>query len=804
MSKKIVIVGGVAGGASTATRLRRLSEEYEIIMFEKGPYPSFANCGLPYHIGNIIPERESLIVQTPEKFKNRFRVDVRTFSEVVGVNTAEKKVQVQTQDEDFYEESYDVLVLSPGAKAWKAEIEGIDSHNIFSLKTIPDMDKIIAKLKNKVCKRVAIIGGGFIGIEAAENIKHLGIETILIEAGDHILAPFDSEFSENLEEEMREQGVDLYLKQRVVKFQVGKELSVFLENGEIVEVDFVIMAMGVRPDTAFLKNSGITLGKRGEILVNEYLETNIPDVYALGDAIPGVALAGPANRQGRIVANNIFGKREKYCGSIGSSIIKVFDIVGAATGKNEKQLKVEGMEYETVHLYPNSHAGYYPNATQLHAKILFEKESGILLGAQCIGYEGVDKFIDVMATSVHFKGTIYDLSELELCYAPPFGSAKSPVNMAGFIGRNIEDHLMETVSKEEMEDFNIQKHFRLDLRNPEESSIALAECEASIPLDELRDHLEELPKEKEIWCYCAVGLRGYIATRILMQHGFRVKNILGGYRLLPKDWKIENSKEETSNIEKKEEETLYQKKEMEVLNVTGLSCPGPLMKLKSKMESMEEGKDLHIIASDPAFANDVQAWVKASGNHLYEVKKEKGFVHAYLSKKESGLVHSSDTKVMETKEGMTIVVFSGDYDKAMAAFVIANGALAMGKRVTMFFTFWGLSILKKENPIVVKKSFIDRLFSVCLPKSWKNLPLSKMNFGGLGAKMMQVIMKRKNIESLDSLIQNARENGVHIIACTMSMDAMGIVKEELLDGIDFGGVAQYLGNANEGNPNLFI
>ncbi len=807
MREKIVIVGGVAGGASTATRLRRLSENYEIIMFEKGAYPSFSNCGLPYHIGKVIPERESLLVQTPEKFKNRFQIDVRILSEVIEVNTKEKKVVVQTEVGEKYEESYDYLVLSPGARAWKPEIEGIHLDNIFTLKTIPDMDKIIKKIENTSCKRAAVIGGGFIGVEAAENLKHLGLETSLIEAADHILAPFDSELSKSLEEEMKEKGVDLYLKEKVIKFETQNGVLISLESGKKLEVDFVIVAIGVRPDTTFLQHSGINLGKRGEILVNEYLETNISGIYALGDAIPGVALAGPANRQGRIVANNIFGNREKYKGSIGSSVIRVFDMTGAATGKNERQLKETEIQYEVLHLYPNSHAGYYPNATQLHCKVLFQKETGLILGAQCIGYEAVDKFIDVVATTIHFGGTIYDLSELELCYAPPFGSAKSPINMAGFMGRNMEDSLMQIVKIEELDGFNPEKHFRLDVRTKEEVSVAEVRCEAKIPLDELRQHLDELPRDKEIWCYCAVGLRGYIASRILMQYDFQVKNILGGYRLLPKEWKIieEEKIGQAQEIKQaKVMETLGEEKKavMEVLNLTGLSCPGPLMKLKAKMEGADLGKEFHVIASDPAFANDVQAWVKASGNQLYEVKKEKGLVHAYVSKGNS--LASYENQVIENKEGMTIVVFSGDFDKAMAAFVIANGALAMGKQVTMFFTFWGLSILKKENSPKLRKSLLDQMFAFCLPKSWKNLPLSKMNFFGMGAKMMQHIMKKKNLANLEDLIQNAKDGGAHIIACSMSMEAMGIREEELLEGIDFGGVAQYLGAAHEGNPNLFI
>lgn len=801
MKEKILIVGAVAGGASTATRLRRLSEDYEIIMFERGEHPSFANCGLPYHIGGVIPERESLIIQAPENFKSRFEIDVRIFSEVISVSPDKKSVTVQKKSGEIYEESFDYLVLSPGAKPFIPKIEGIDSDKIFTLRNIPDMDKIIQKIKNEDIKSVAVIGGGFIGVEMAENLKHLNLETHLIEAAPHILAPFDSELSEKLENIMIENSVNLHISKKAIKFEdKEKSIEIFLDDNSTISVDFVISAIGVQPDTAFLKDSGIMLNERGSIVVNEYLQTNFENIYALGDAVPGFALAGPANRQGRIVANNIAGQKEKFKKSIGTSIIKVFDMVGAATGKNERILKQENTKYSTVIFFPNSHAGYYPNATQLHCKILFEKESGKILGAQAVGYDGIDKFIDTVASVIHFNGTIYDLSELELCYAPPFGSAKSIPNMGGFIGRNIFENFVEVISsEEEINSFDSSKHILLDVRTPEEIEAAPINNSLVIPVDELRSNLKKLDKNKEIWVFCAVGLRGYIASRILKQHGYAAKNISGGYRIFPTQFK---KKFEEINIVEKSTE-VNNISDIEELNLSGLSCPGPLLKLKAKISESEKGKLLKVVASDPAFANDVKSWAKASGNILHKVEKEKGLVYAFVEKAEPNNTFK-EIYTSENKDSITIIVFSGDYDKAIAAFILANGAIAMGKKVTMFFTFWGLSILKKEKAPAVKKSFLDKMFSICLPSSFRKLPLSKMNFAGMGRNMLTFVMKKKNLVSLSELLEEAKKNKINMIACTMSMEAMGIAEEELIDGIDFGGVAQYLGEADSSNTNLFI
>ncbi|MCG6842302.1 CoA-disulfide reductase [Fusobacterium nucleatum] len=809
--KKVLIVGGVAGGASTATRLRRLDENLEIVIFEKGEYVSFANCGLPYYIGDIIQNRESLLVQTPESLKARFNLDVRVNSEVVGVNGKDKKVKVKTKNGEEYEEIFDFLVLAPGAKPIFPAIKGIENKKIFTLRNINDMDKIKAEIKNYNVKKATVIGGGYVGIETAENLKHLGIDTTLIEAAPHILAPFDSEISNILEYELVNNGINLMISEKVVEFQKdGNEIIIKLESGKIVTTDMLILSIGVSPDTKFLQNSGINLGERGHILVNEKLETNIDGIYALGDSIivknyitnqdVAIPLAGPANRQGRIVAGNIVGRNEKYKGSLGTAIIKIFELTGASTGLNERSLKQLNIPYEKVYLHPNNHAAYYPGATAISIKALYNKENGQILGAQAVGISGVDKFIDVIATSIKFKATIDDLTELELAYAPPFLSAKSPANMLGFIGQNIEDNLLGQVFMEDLENYNEKETIILDVREELELISGKLNNSINIPLSELRKRYTELPKDKEIWTYCAVGLRGYIASRFLTQKGYKVKNLAVGIKIEEKEL-IKMQEETFSN---KENSDYNVDKEDEYLDLSGLSCPGPLVKIKEKIDKLQESKKLKVKVSDPGFYNDIQAWSKVTKNSLLSLDKKDGLTYATLQKGQASkvVVKEQENVIIEDNSNMTMVVFSGDLDKAIAAFIIANGALTMGKKVTMFFTFWGLSILKKKK--LAKKSFIEKMFAMMLPKNSQDLPVSKMNFFGIGAKMIRSVMKKKNIMSLEELMKKAKDSGVNITACTMSMDVMGISKEELIDGINYGGVGQYLGETEKSNNNLFI
>lgn len=539
VSRKVLIVGGVAGGASAAARLRRLDETAEIIMFERDEYISFANCGLPYYIGGTIQERENLLVQTPESMKGRFNIDVRINSEVVGVDTVRKVVQVQSKDQGSYEESYDYLVLAPGAKAMKPPIEGIHSERILTLRNIPDTDGIKAYVENKATKSVVVIGGGFVGVEMAENLKQRGLEVTLVEAAPHLLAPFDADIVTAAEKELADHGVELILNDGVKSFQdQDNGVEVNLNSGTRLTADLVILAIGVLPDTAFLKASGIKLGGKGHIIVNEHMETSAENVYAVGDAIEVVdlingqvttiPLAGPANKQGRIAADNIAGLGTSYKGTQGTSIIKVFGLTAACTGNNERTLKRLEIPYETITVHLASHASYYPGSFMIALKLIFAP-SGKILGAQSVGKDGVDKRIDVIAAAIRLGGTVSDLAELELSYAPPYSSAKDPVNVAGFVAENVLAGRVEVLSVEEFVNYDPGNTVLVDVRTETEYNNGHLEGALNIPVDSLRARLGELDPEKEIINYCQIGLRGYVASRILTQNGYKVKNITGGY-----------------------------------------------------------------------------------------------------------------------------------------------------------------------------------------------------------------------------------------------------------------------------------
>ncbi|MBX7423464.1 CoA-disulfide reductase [Clostridium chauvoei] len=816
MKKKVLIVGGVAGGASAAARLRRLDENIEIVVFEKGEYISFANCGLPYYVGEAIKERDALLLQTPEKMKSRFNIDVRINSEVISIDADKKTVKVNSRFDGEYEENYDYLVLSPGAKPIKPNLPGIESNKIFTVRNVPDIDKIKHYVDNKNVKNAVVIGGGFIGIEMAENLKERGVHVTLIEAAPHILAPLDSEFSALVEKELNENCISIILEDRVTSFNdSGVDIKVNLSSGKEIVCDMVVSAIGVTPDTKFIKGSGINLGEKGHIKVDEHMRTNKDGVFAVGDAISVkdfvngnetfIPLAGPANRQGRIVADNIANINSKYKGTLGTSIIKVFDMVAASTGNNERTLNKYGIKYNKVYLHPMSHAGYYPNATPLTIKVIYDAE-GKILGAQALGYEGVDKFIDVIATTIKFGGTMDDLTELELAYAPPFLSAKSPANMAGFMAQNQSKSLIDVINIDELKDFNPEKSILLDVRYEEEVINGAIKGAINIPVNNLRKNISKLDKNKEILIYCAVGIRGYIAGRILTHNGFKVKNLNGGYKTYSnyeyRAKEIKNNDKGNSCMVNNDIETGVVKE----LNATGLSCPGPLMQVKATMDNMNNGDILKVKVSDEGFYRDIAAWTKRTGNQLINIDKNKGIIEAKIKK---GLGQTASEAAITTsniseKNGQTMVVFSGDLDKAIASFIIANGAATMGKKVTMLFTFWGLNILRKPEKVTVSKNIIEKAFGIMMPRGSKKLGLSKMNMGGMGSKMIRGVMKNKNIQSLEDLMQAAIDNGVEIVACTMSMDVMGIKKEELIDGITYGGVGYYLGEAEESNVNLFI
>jgi NADPH-dependent 2,4-dienoyl-CoA reductase/sulfur reductase-like enzyme/rhodanese-related sulfurtransferase len=542
---KILIVGGVAGGATAATRLRRLSEENEVIIFEKGQYVSFANCGLPYHISGTIDKRDALLLQTPESLKERYNLDVRVLTEVLSIYTVDKKVSVKNlQTGEIYLENYDKLLLAPGAEPIKPPFEGIDSDKIFTLRNIPDMDKIVAKTKN--AQNFVVVGGGFIGLEVAENLIEAGKNVKLVELGNQVMAPVDFDIASFVHEKAKQKGLELLLNVGVEKFNdKGETIEVFLNNGTSLETDAVILAIGVKPETKLAVEAGLEIGETRGILVNEFMQTSNPDIYAVGDAIEVahyinnkkvlIPLAWPANRQGRIVADNIvLGNQYKYTGSLGSSILKFFELSVASTGLNEKTLKKFGIPYKTAIVTRGHHAGYYPGAKNMVLKLIFDG-NGKIFGAQAVGEAGVDKRIDVIATAIKGNLTVYDLPEIEITYAPPFNSAKDPVNIAGYAAENILKGDLEMVNYDEFWDFVKENNaVILDVRTSKEFSGGAIEGAININVDDLRANLEKLDKNKMYAIYCQVGLRGYLANRIMRNNGFRAVNLNGGYNLWSK------------------------------------------------------------------------------------------------------------------------------------------------------------------------------------------------------------------------------------------------------------------------------
>ena len=663
MSKKVLVIGGVAGGASAAARLRRLDEKAEIIMFERDEYISFANCGLPYYIGETIKDRNKLLVQTPEAMKARFNIDVRTNSEVIKVDTTNKKVTVNSKQKGIYEESYDALILSPGAKALKPNIPGINSERIFTLRNIPDTDSVKAYVDKKGVDSAIVIGGGYVGVEMAENLKERGLEVTLVEAAPHILAPFDSDMVVLAEKELVQSGIRLILNDGVKSFaEIGNKIETTLNSEAKLTADMIILAIGVTPDTNFLKESGIDFGPRGHILVSERMETSAPGVYAVGDAIEvvdfvtksktAIPLAGPANKQGRIAADNVAGIKSSFKGSQGTSIIKLFGLTAAGTGANERTLQRLNIPYKTVIIHPVSHASYYPGAVPMTLKLIFNEE-GKVLGAQGIGYDGVDKRIDVIATVIRLGGTVEDLTELELAYAPPFSSAKDPVNMIGFVAQNVLTGKSKVMTWEEIAKLDQEEYILVDVRTEEEYENGHVEGAVNIPVDSLRERMSELDPGKKILGYCQVGLRGHVAESILNQYGYEFINVTGGYKSYtaiqfdPKQGNKSSSSSDQNNRNLgggkhviidadtqavKEESNSAESFDM-TLDACGLCCPGPLMQVKASMNELEEGQILKVTASDPGFYEDIKAWCKRTNHELVNLQKTGGNIIALIKKK---------------------------------------------------------------------------------------------------------------------------------------------------------------------------
>ena len=875
-SKRVLIVGGVAGGASAAARARRLSEESQIVLFERGEHISFANCGLPYHIGGAIAQRDRLLVQTAAGMRKRFRIDVHTRTEVVSIDRPNRELVVRDlrgpQGGATRRESYDYLVLSPGAAPVRPPIPGGDHARVFTLRNMADMDAIKGVVDGLIQPgqgpgHAVIVGGGYIGLEMAEALRQRSMGVTLVERTDQVFAPADPEMAQAVAQELALHGVDVRLGESVAAIEAADQqagvsaspLRARLSGGETVACDLLILAVGVKPEARLAQEAGLAIGPTGGILVDEHMRTSDERIYAVGDAVEVkdfvggwaalIPLAGPANRQGRIAADNIFGLPSVYPRTQGTAICKVFDLAIGMTGLSEKACRRMGVPCEKVYVHPASHASYYPGASPLSLKVLFDPTSGKLLGAQAVGGKGVDKRIDVLAVALRAGMTVRDLQDLELSYAPPYGSAKDPINYAGFAASNA---LAGDVKLCHAADMTPSEHnLLLDVRTHAEAQGGTIAGAVNISVDELRDRLGELPRDKELLVFCAVGLRGYLACRMLTQKGFACRNLSGGYKTYRavQDSQAARDKAATSapaggpppnpssgagaanpataqascenaatsaapgqcccetklaqdDIPKS---VLAGSGPVRTIDATGLQCPGPILRLKQELATLSGGQALRIRVSDRAFGADVRAFCKSTGNTLVSVGPDGGVIQATIVR---GLapstVPASQPTDAPSAPKTTLVVFSNDLDKALAAFIIANGAAAMGGEVTLFFTFWGLNILRKPQPPSVRKDLVSRMFGWMMPRGAARLTLSKMHMAGMGTGMMKGIMRKKNVLSLEQLIEQARQAGVRLVACTMSMDVMGIAREELLDGIEEGGVAMYLGEAQNGRVNLFI
>lgn len=850
MSKlKIVIVGGVAGGATAAARARRLREDAEIVVLERGPYVSFANCGLPYHVGGEIARREALLLQTPAALKARYNLDVRVRHEVVEIDRAQHEVVVRDLAANTtYREKYDKLILSPGAAPLRPPLPGIDHERIFTLRTVPDTDRIKAAV-DAGAKSALVVGGGFIGLEMVENLVRRGLHVELVEMLPQVMPPLDPEMAEPLHQKLRAAGVNLRLGDAVEAFATeGERVSARLKSGATLQADLVVLAIGVRAESGLAKAAELAVTERGAIRVDDHLRTSDPEVYAIGDAVAVqdwvtgaetvVPLAGPANRQGRIAADNACGRDSAFRGVQGTSVLGLFGLTAAMTGASEKTLKRGGSAYEKVYLHPAHHVGYYPGAEQMTIKLLFGREDGRVLGGQIVGGAGVDKRIDVLATAIQARMTVYDLEELELAYAPQYGSAKDPINMAGFIAANVLRGDVALAHADALGDALL-----LDVRSPEEFSAGAVPGATLIPLPELRSRHGELPKDRPIVAYCQVGMRGYLAARLLRSLGYDVRNLSGGYRT----WCLFHPEEKAAGCRAPSGDgysaggvaraaggsccasagegksgaqgtskgnTAMMKTSAtapavdERLDVRGQCCPGPIVALADALNRLPEGRVLEVLASDSGFLSDIPAWCQSTCNELIAAERRHNHYAATIRK---GAAPASQPGAIApgavsapARLGKTIVVFSSDLDRVMAALIIANGAAAMGQKVTLFFTFWGLSALRRPHAPAVSKPFMARMFGWMLPKGAAELPLSRMHMGGAGKAMMTRVMRAHNVAPVAALLAQAQAQGVKLVACSMSLDVLGLKHEELIDGVEVAGVAAYLAEADAASANLFV
>ncbi|WP_061961294.1 FAD-dependent oxidoreductase [Demequina flava] len=831
---KLLVIGGVAAGASTAARARRLDEDAEIIVFERGHHVSFANCGLPYHVGEVIADRDRLLLQTPESLRESLNLDVRVGTEIVSIDRTAQTVTAREVDSGReYTESYDSLALCMGAEPVRPPLPGIDHPAVDVLRRIGDMDRIKSRLDGALAAQrsgsrgtvsAVVVGAGYIGLEMAENLHHRGVKVDVVEAANQILPPVDQDIAAPVDQHLRSRGIDLHLSTKAAAFQPlsdgdgADRVSVELDKGQTLAADLVILAAGVKPAVGLAVAAGLELGDHGGIKVDTGMRTSDAHIWAAGDAVetphpvlPGshlAPLAGPANRQARVAAENICGRSTSYDSTQGTSIVKVFDMVAGGTGATSRQLDAAGIEYRMVHVHPSGHAGYYPGTAMMHIKVLFAPDTGRILGAQACGFDGVDKRLDLFAMAIRAGLTVFDLEEQELAYAPPFGSAKDPINMAGFVASNVIRGDLELWYAEDFPQTTVGARI-IDVRTPEEYDLWHIPGAESVPLDTFREAVSGWDTTQPMRVYCAVGFRSYLAHRILVQNGFTDVATLSGGSTTFKHVHAgaEPAAEPLPPMENYAEKISVASAvavatgKTQDLDCTGLACPGPIMRLSSTMKEASVGDEIRVTVSDPGFALDGPAWASKNGHTVVSMDpKGSGFVATF---RKGSLAPVAASAVHATPK-TSMVVFSGDLDKVLAAFIIANGALAMGQEVSMFFTFWGLNSLRRSDPPARDKSGMEKMFGAMMPQGADKLTLSQMHMGGAGTKMIKNVMKQHDVQSLPELIAAAQANGARLIGCTMTMDLLGIAQSDLLDDVELGGVATFLGEAQESGTTLFI
>ncbi|HRR34892.1 MAG TPA: FAD-dependent oxidoreductase [Kiritimatiellia bacterium] len=803
---KVVIIGGVAAGASAAARLRRLDEKAEIILLEKGASISYANCGLPYHVGGVIRDRSRLLVMPPAKFAAWFNVDVRTNCEATAIDRQSKEVEVTTAG-GVARLKYDKLLIATGATPDGDVYTDATHPHVAHLWTLADMDRVMGKLGT--AKHVMVVGAGFIGLEVAENLRHRGIAVTMIQRGAHVLPTLDAEMAQPLAAELRGMGVEIRFGRRVAEFsERADSVEAILDNGERLAADFAIVSTGVRPGSELAKAAGLEHGPRGHIVVDEHLRTSDPDIFAAGDVIEvvdpvfggstAIALAGPANKQGRIAADNMAGGASVYRGTFGASVVKVGELTAAAVGWTEARLKAAKRDYRKIYIHPSSGAGYYPGAVRLNMKLLFGND-GTIYGAQIVGAKGVDKRIDTLAMAMRTGLKAPQLGELELAYAPPYSSAKDPVNFLGFVAENVLTGKSDAVAPDTLPaDAQI-----LDVREPAEHETGAIPGAVNLRLADLRARLGELDRSKTYVTCCAVGLRGYLAERILKQNGFKAHNLSGGWAT----WKLFHPDPQPARDGTPSQNTQpVQPSQASTLDLRQLPCPGPVVTLRQAFQDAADGTTFKVLA-DATFEDDLKRWCAANACQALGLSKRGGELEATLVKRAAVPTPAQAVSATDAPftHSVAIVLFSNDLDKALAAMILANGLAASGAKVGIFFTFWGLAVLRKNPAPAVRKNLIARLFGWMLPSGAEKLALSKMHMLGVGTGMMKNIMRRQNIMSLPDLIKSAKAAGVRFIACDMAMGVMGLTRDELIDEVDeVAGVAAFADLARKSNNTLFI